>query len=214
MKESFLLEGEELWLLAERAIYWPAQRSLLIADTHFGKVSHFRKHGIGVPAEAAKDNLKRLEHLLYSTQAQKVYFLGDLFHSEMNHEWIAFKQVIALFPKTEFHLIGGNHDILDEASYYRARLEIHSETLKLGPFLLSHEPLEEASEGYNLCGHIHPGVIMRGQARQSLRLACYFFGPKQGILPAFGTFTGTHALKVKKEDKVFVIVEDRVIEIS
>lgn len=213
MKEIFEIEGQELWLLPERAIYWPAQRALFIADTHFGKVSHFRKHGIKVPEEAARTNLLRLEKLLLATHAKSVYFLGDLFHSELNREWLGFKQVIALFPQTEFHLIGGNHDILDELSYYRARLTYHPEGLALGPFFLSHEPLDE-SNGFNLCGHIHPGVILKGHGRQSLRLACYYFNHRQGILPAFGEFTGTHALKVKKGDKVFVIAESRVIEVS
>ncbi|QNR22612.1 ligase-associated DNA damage response endonuclease PdeM [Croceimicrobium hydrocarbonivorans] len=213
MKELISISGEELWLLPERAIYWPDQRRLFIADTHFGKISHFRKNGIKLPEEAAKENLLRLERLLYATQAKEVYFLGDLFHSELNQEWLGFKQVIALFPSTEFHLIGGNHDILDEMSYYRARLKYHPEGLKLGPFFLSHEPLEEF-EGYNLCGHIHPGVRLKGAGRQSLRLACYFFSPNQGILPAFGEFTGTFNLKVKKEDRVFVIAENRVIQIN
>lgn len=214
MKESLSIAGEELWLLAEKAIYWPAQRSLLIADTHFGKVSHFRKHGIRVPTDAAKENLQKLEHLLYSTQAQKVYFLGDLFHSEMNQEWLAFKQVIALFPSTEFHLVGGNHDILDQASYYKARLELHPKPLRIGPFILSHEPLEGDFEGFNLCGHIHPGVRLKGQGRQVLKLACYFFDERQGILPAFGTFTGTHALTVKEGHRVFVVLEGKVIEVT
>lgn len=214
MMERATIEGIELWLLAQKAIYWPDKRRLLIADTHFGKISHFRKNGIRVPEEAAKENLSRLERLLYETRAIEVYFLGDLFHSELNREWLGFKQVIALFPNTEFHLIGGNHDILDELSYYRARLVYHPETLKLGPFLLSHEPLEEEYEGYNLCGHIHPGVRLRGTGRQSLRLACFHFGPNQGILPAFGEFTGTHRVEPKKSDRVFVIAEDRVIEIT
>lgn len=214
MKEIFELEGEELWLLAERAIYWPQERSLFIADTHFGKVTHFRKHGIKVPAEAALENLKGLEQLLFATQAKNVFFLGDLFHSEMNHEWLGFKQVIALFPKTKFHLIGGNHDILDEVSYYKARLTLHPHTVQIGPFLLSHEPLEGEFEGYNLCGHIHPAVRLKGQGRQSLRLPCFFFGRKQGILPAFGTFTGSHTLKVEEGDRVFVVFESRVIQVA
>ena len=33
------LAGEELWLLPEKAIYWPAQQALLIADVHFGKAA-------------------------------------------------------------------------------------------------------------------------------------------------------------------------------
>jgi len=213
MKEIIQLAGEELWLLPERAIYWPAYRRLLIADTHFGKISHFRKHGIGMPPEAAKTNLLRLEHLLYSSRAKEVYFLGDLFHSDLNQEWLAFKQVIALFPTTQFHLIGGNHDILDELSYYRARLDYHPHGMALGPFYLSHEPLDEC-EGYNLCGHIHPGVRLKGGGRQSLRLSCYYFNDRQGILPAFGEFTGSHIMPVKKGDRIYVLAEGRVIEMS
>ncbi len=213
MKERIEIAGVELWLLAEKAIYWPEERRLFIADTHFGKISHFRKNGIKMPEGAARQNLIRLEKLLYSTQAKEVYFLGDLFHSELNREWLGFKQVIALFPATQFHLIGGNHDILDELSYYRARLEYHPNGLRLDPFYLSHEPLEEF-EGYNLCGHIHPGVRLRGTGRQSLRLACFHFSPRQGILPAFGEFTGFHTLKVRKTDRVFVITDDRVIGIN
>lgn len=213
MKERVRIKGVELWLLAQKAMYWPDKRRLFIADTHFGKISHFRKHGIKIPEEAAQQNLIKLEKLLYTTQAQEVYFLGDLFHSDLNREWLGFKQVIALFPATVFHLIGGNHDILDDLSYYRARLIYHRHGLILPPFFLSHEP--EVKEGYfNLCGHIHPGVRLRGAGRQSLRLPCFYFNSRQGILPAFGEFTGTHLLEVKKNDKVFVITDQRVIEIN
>lgn len=216
MQEKHQIAGEELWLLAQKAMYWPARRVLFVADTHFGKVGHFRKHGIKIPTQAAEQNFSRMEALLTQIQPQEVYFLGDLFHSEMNQEWLQFKQMIALFPACTFHLIGGNHDILDQASYYRARLEFHPHELSLGPFLLSHEPLPnyQGERGYNLCGHIHPGVRLRGLGRQSLRLACFHFMPHQGILPAFGAFTGTALREPKKADQVFVVLEDKVIEIS
>jgi DNA ligase-associated metallophosphoesterase len=213
MKEQIEIKGKKLWLLPSRAVYWPEERALFIADTHFGKISHFRKNGIRLPEGAAKENFKRLENLLHQVAPKYIYFLGDLFHSELNREWSGFKQVIALFPNSEFHLIGGNHDILDELSYYRARLIYHPKGLELPPFTLSHEPLEE-SMGYNLCGHIHPGVRMHGSGRQSLRLACFYFNSRQGILPAFGEFTGTYNLPIKKEDQIFVVTEKRVIKVS
>jgi len=216
MQEKHNIAGEELWLLAQKALYWPRKRTLFVADTHFGKVGHFRKHGISIPPQAAEENFSRMEALLRQTQAQEVYFLGDLFHSEMNQEWLRFKQMIALHPACRFHPIGGNHDILEQASYYRARLEFHSGALQLEPFLLSHEPLENylGERGYNLCGHIHPGVRLRGRGKQSLRLACFHFMPHQAILPAFGAFTGTALREPKQEDQVFVVLEDKVIEIS
>jgi len=31
--------GQTLWLLADKAIYWPARRALLVADLHIGKAA-------------------------------------------------------------------------------------------------------------------------------------------------------------------------------
>ncbi|MCB0373931.1 MAG: metallophosphoesterase, partial [Muricauda sp.] len=66
---------------------------------------------------------------------------------------------------------------------------------------------------FTFCGHIHPAVKLSGFGRQQLRLPCFFKSKNQMILPAFGEFTGTHALKPKKEDEVYVIVEDSVVKI-
>ena len=60
---SLVLEGEELWLLADRAVYWPARRCLLIADAHFGKASASRSLGQPVPQGTTTENLARLERL-------------------------------------------------------------------------------------------------------------------------------------------------------
>lgn len=198
-------------LLPEKCMYWPTQKALLIADTHLGKITHFRKSGIAVPDRAAYRNLQRLETLLKSYKPDKVYFLGDLFHSELNTEWLAFKDLLRTYPHIHFILIQGNHDILHEVSYANLKFEVHTEPLKVGPFILSHEPLENC-EGYNLCGHIHPGVRMMGAARQSMRLPCFYFGEKGGILPAFGEFTGLYILHPKKQNQVFIIAGSKVLK--
>ena len=212
MKESITLAGEELWLLAQKAIYWPDRRILFLADTHFGKIGHFRKEGLAIPAAAQQNNYQRLIDLLLQVQPKQVYFLGDLFHSKMNKEWLSFRETIGHFPNCEFHLVSGNHDILQTTNYQEAQLHCHFESIPLGPFWLSHEP-EEAPIGlYNLCGHIHPGVSLKGVGRQSLRLPCFFLEERGGILPAFGDFTGLYTMKVKKSDKVFLIVEGKVID--
>ena len=84
----------------------------------------------------------------------------------------------------------------------------------MDPFLLSHHPMKEVPEGqYNLAGHIHPCVYLSGQGRQRTRLACFYFGEQQGILPAFGTFTGMASLQVKRGEQVYVIAENSVIEV-
>jgi DNA ligase-associated metallophosphoesterase len=209
----FTLKKENLWLLPDKAIYWPQESTLFIADTHFGKVTHFRKAGLGVPDGAAHKNLLRFENLLSQLEPKRVLFLGDLFHSDLNTEWLYFKESIRKFPTISFELVAGNHDILHHLSYQNLNFSLHQQPINLGPFTLSHEPLKK-SEGYNLCGHLHPGLRLLGSGKQSLRLPCFYFGANQGILPAFGEFTGLYILKPKKTDQLFVVSGTEVMQVN
>ena len=47
-------------------------------------------------------------------------------------------------------------------------------------------------------------VYYYSAAGNSMRLPCFWFGEKYGVLPAFGDFTGTHRIKPKKGDQVYV----------
>ncbi len=206
------IEKEELMLLHEKAIYWPRKKALLIADLHIGKVTHFRNNNIPIPQQAADKNFEILENLVLKHKPKTVYFLGDLFHSYYNKEWEKLTFLLAKYPKVKFILITGNHDILKDDNYETAGIH-RQRQLMVGPFMLTHHP--ELHEGlYNLCGHIHPGVRMRGAGRQHVKLPCFYFGKKQGILPAFGSFTGTAALKIKNGDRVFGIVMDQVVSLT
>jgi metallophosphoesterase superfamily enzyme len=46
-----------LLLLPEKAVFWPAQGMLIIADIHFGKAASFRAQGIPVPRGTTTENL-------------------------------------------------------------------------------------------------------------------------------------------------------------
>lgn len=211
---EFVLKDQHFLLLPEKAILWKEKELLLIADTHFGKVNHFRKSGISIPDGAAMKNLEILEKLLLQTKAKELIFLGDLFHSEMNSEWLFFKELLKKFKDVNFKLVQGNHDIFHRMTYHNGQFEFYEEALEMPPFIFSHEPLEKGASLYNLCGHIHPAVKLKGSAKQSLRLPCFFFAENLGILPAFGQFTGLYALRPKKKDSVFVIAENKVIRVS
>jgi hypothetical protein len=58
------LAGAELWLLPDKAIYYPAEQALLIADAHFGKAAAYRKLGQPVPHGTTDDNVRRLDAML------------------------------------------------------------------------------------------------------------------------------------------------------
>ena len=83
----------------------------------------------------------------------------------------------------------------------------------VAPFALHHEPVR-AGATYTLSGHVHPGYVVTGPARQQERLSCFIIGERGAVLPAFGSFTGTVAVDADVGDRVFVIADDAVIAIG
>lgn len=206
--------NQTLILLCQKAIYWHEDKALIAADVHLGKSGHFRKAGIAVPRDLAQNDLAVLSDLIHQHKPQKIYFLGDLFHSDINTDWDWFALWREQFPQLQIILIRGNHDVIHDSHYHKLNIELHHE-LSVGPFLMLHHPLPPAklsqTEGYVLCGHIHPGVNLRGKGRQSITLPCFAFAEKQAILPSFGRFTGRVAIQHQQTDKVFGVLPDKVI---
>ncbi|HWW70845.1 MAG TPA: hypothetical protein VN089_12960, partial [Duganella sp.] len=58
------LAGEQVLLLPEKALYWPREKMLIVADIHFGKAASFRALGVPVPGGTTADNLRALDGLL------------------------------------------------------------------------------------------------------------------------------------------------------
>jgi DNA ligase-associated metallophosphoesterase len=213
----FKFLDQDLLLLPQKAIYWQQEKALIAADVHFGKVGHFRKAGIAIPRNMEQDDLAMLSDLIYEHQPDKLIFLGDLFHSDMNNDWDWFVLWRSQFPKLQIILIKGNHDIISDKHYTDLGVILHPQ-LVYGPFLMLHHPLEEPDkqqpDGYVLCGHIHPGVNLVGRGRQSITLPCFAFGKNQAILPSFGKFTGKVAILSRKADQIFGVLKDKVIAIN
>jgi len=208
------LAGHDLLLLAEKAVWIENEKTLLIADVHLGKIEHFRKAGIGIPFQATSETQDRLELLLLKMAPAHVIFLGDLFHSKKNHSFDQFKSLMAANTKTEFHLVMGNHDIMSTTSYHDLNIKTYTE-ITIGNLWLTHEPQDELREGlYNLAGHIHPGVKLRGKARQSITLPCFYFGSNSGLLPSFGYFTGKSLIQMEKNSDTYAIAENLIFNIK
>lgn len=209
---SVTLEGEELWLLADKAVYWPARQRLLIADAHFGKASAYRSLGQPVPQGTTTENLRRLDRLLATYPCQQLIFLGDFLHGPGSHAsgtlgaldaWRARHRDL---PMT---LIRGNHDKRAGDPPAGLRIEVVAEPLLLGPFALQHEPHAHASH-HVLAGHVHPAYRLRGKGHQRLRLPCFQLGTRVSLLPAFGAFTGGYAVEQDDDHRIFVIGDQQV----
>lgn len=210
----FNLKEQNLRLLPEKAIFWEEEKLLFMADVHLGKVNHFRKSGIPIPTALVHNELDRLSLLIDTCQPEQLCILGDLFHSHRNKEWEIFAKWRAAYSHVNFELVRGNHDIIPAVHYKQANIKVYLSCLEKGPFLFTHEPTEKCPPGkYPFAGHIHPGIILSGKARQSLRLPCFYFGKNQALLPAFGAFTGLAIIEPKKSDAIFAIAEDTVLRV-
>lgn len=211
---EFFFKQQTLLLLPQKAIYWKDQKALILADVHLGKTAHFRKAGIAVPNNLAQKDLDVLSTLVEKHQPDKIIFLGDLFHSDKNSDWHWFSLWREKYSKINMVLVKGNHDIIKEEHFIDLGIEVQKE-LFIEPFRLAHHPLKkqevEGNEAYTLCGHIHPGVNLRGKGRDTLTLACFAFGSYQAILPSFGNFTGRIAVQHQEVDRVFGILNNKVI---
>lgn len=204
------IEGEQLELLPEKGIYWASTKTLFVSDVHLGKIDHFRKNGLAIPGEASLDNYKRLASLFSWLNPQRVIFLGDLFHSHSNQDWVVCKTFFAGYKDISFSLVLGNHDIICEGELSSAFDNIYHGALVLSPFVLTHEP-EQHKGLFNLCGHIHPAFRIKQKRQPSMRLPCFWVSTDRCILPAFGTFTGMHTITPQSGDRIFALAEEEVI---
>ncbi len=205
--------GTTLSLLPERAAYWHTERTLFIADTHWGKTASFRTRGLAVPETIAAD-LSRLDVCLAQTGAQRLVLLGDCLHDRRGRD-AALEATVAAWrarqAAVEVVLVGGNHD--RHAGPPPAAWAFATVTqFAAPPFIGAHFP-QPATNGYVLAGHLHPVVTIGGRWARPLRAPCFWFGAQVGVLPAFGSFTGGHVITPSAGERVFAIGPGQVVEV-
>jgi uncharacterized protein len=202
MKGELTVEvaGEHVTLLPERALFWPRMHTLFVADVHWGKAATFRAASIALPGGTTSDDLARLGAAVARAGAPGPRTLAAV------SEWRARN------AELEVVLVRGNHDRGAGDPPPEWGFACLDAPALDPPFVLSHHPGDSA-EGYLLAGHIHPAVQLVGAARQRMKLPCFLFGPRVGILPAFGGFTGTALVVPQPGDRVYVVVEDEVIQV-
>lgn len=186
---------------------------LLLSDVHLGKVTHFRREGIAIPAQALNENFRRLDEVLDACTPGRMAIVGDLFHSRRNREWDLFETWTRRYPGVEKHIILGNHDTLSARDYETAGLRVHPTEWRVGNLTLAHEPKEFPKRGeYVISGHVHPVIHISGKG-QRLRFPCFYFGTQQALLPGFGYFTGGHPITPYEGDRVVAIVNQTLVEV-
>ncbi len=216
--------GARLRLMPQRAVFLPDEGMLLVADAHIGKASSFRRLGVPVPEATTDETLARLDSALQASGAQHLVFLGDLLHSS---RWSAPATAEAVqrwrdrHPALKLTLVRGNHDRHAGDPPTDWRISCIGGPLRVGRLALDHHPEADPDpDTYVLAGHLHPAAIVGGRAgsrrrygpksADRLRLPCFHFGPRFGVLPAFGAFTGMHVMPQAPGDRIWVVAGDLV----
>lgn len=211
--------GEQLHLYAARALFWPAAKTLFIADTHWGKEATFQHAGIPIPPGSSAKDLARLSALLTRTQAERLLILGDFFHTHSSrapHILNDLRRWRALHSALEVILIKGNHDRHAGVPPDELHVLCVEEGYPLDPFICRHQPLEKAEvpQGcFILAGHLHPVFTLSDGAGSHLRLPCFHFGTQQAVLPAFASFSGGFNISPQKQERVYVTIEEQIYKV-
>lgn len=181
------LAGEPMQALAERALFWPAQSLLMIADLHLGKGEALRRGGIAVPRGGTQDDLQRLHGLLESTGARELCVLGDFLHGAAHggawqEQWQTWRTAHASLA---ISVIAGNHDRQLHRRAGEWNLLLHDEGVPRTPFELRHHP--RTGPTHVIAGHLHPRVRYPGLPG---RWPAFLLRPGLTVLPAFSRFSG------------------------
>lgn len=193
MFAPFAFAGHEMLLGPARALYWPGERALLVADLHLEKASWYAQRGQMLPPYDSRDTLERLADAVRQTGARRVITLGDNFHDDAGAlrldahcTWM----LEALTRALDWVWITGNHD--DELPKGFGGTIVPE--LEVGGIILRHQARvgESAPE---LSGHYHPKLRVNVRNRHIARPCAVLGrggagGPERMILPAFGTLTG------------------------
>lgn len=214
----FSFANHEMRLVQGRALFWPRESALLVADLHLEKASFFAARGQMLPPYDSRETLERIALAMRETGARRVYCLGDNFHDSKGAARLephAAGMLAALVRVAEWVWITGNHDH-DLADPLGGTL---ADELEVGGVALRHRARQGVLEP-ELSGHFHPKLVVHTRGRRIAR-PCAVRSENRMILPAFGTLTGgmdaaapeiLSALQPAREIAALAAAGDRLVE--
>jgi DNA ligase-associated metallophosphoesterase len=173
--------------LVEGALWWPDERTVVVADLHLEKGSSFARRGQMLPPYDTMATLKRLAAILARMKPTRVIALGDSFHDPSGDQRLneADRAMLrSLTASAEWIWIAGNHD----PEPPRELGGWATSELSVGPLVFRHEPLAGTRPG-EIAGHLHPAARLVGRGR-SIRRRCFAADGNRLVMPAFGALAG------------------------
>ena len=186
--------GHAMQMVDGRALFWPGESALLVADLHLEKGSWYAARGAMLPPYDSRATLERLTAIVDATGARRVITLGDNFHDDDGAGRLDAPSralIAGLAGTRDLVWITGNHDEHLPHGFGGTILP----ELVLGGITLRHEA-RAGETGHEVSGHYHPKLRIRVRNRHIARPCAVLArqaapgGAQRLILPAFGAYTG------------------------
>ena len=180
--------GKQLVADNSGALYWPGERTLLVADLHLEKGSAYAARGGSMlPPYDTRQTLIRLAEVLDRYEPARVIALGDSVHDagavrRMSADDL---QILRMMQEDrEWIWLTGNHDP-DVSPVLGGR---SAGELAVGCIVLRHQPANGCIT-HEIAAHMHPAARL-SMYGYSIRRPCFVSNGRRLVMPAFGAFAG------------------------
>jgi DNA ligase-associated metallophosphoesterase len=180
------------------ALFWQAQRLLVVSDLHLEKGSSFAARGVLLPPYDTVATLSRLAAVIARHDPLMVIALGDSFHDRNAHERLSEtnrEALMAMQVRRDWIWISGNHDPALPSDLGG----VVASEVAIGPIVFRHEPTGASGE---IAGHLHPKARVPTRGR-SIERRCFASDGERAVMPAFGAYTGGLSIRDPAFSKIF-----------
>ena len=189
MHARLTLEETPLFADPSGALYWPARRTLVVADLHLEKGSAFAARRTLLPPYDSAASLAKLQGLIRKFTPARIVCLGDSFHDVRAEARMAANDAALLKRLVAAHdwvWVVGNHDpAIPPAFGGRVLSEIVEDKLAL-----RHEPAAPSGLAPGeIVGHFHPKAAVTTAAGR-VAAPCFVLDGRRMVMPAFGAYAG------------------------
>jgi uncharacterized protein len=165
------------WLSSGRALFLEAEKTLVVADIHWGYAESHRRAGNLLPLWGNVETAERLRRLLDFYQPARMIWVGDSLHTVGSAA--AAEEFLATHAPPEMIVLRGNHD--------HRWSRVTADRFRLGRCLFHHGDRKIAVDDglIEIVGHVHPVISLTDGAGMRVRAPVLIQGRQRIILPSF-----------------------------